>query len=172
MLGICTSGLMTRSEGNNEEGGVTEVRRSSLVKPTLNTRFHVDFSWWSQSDRDWRVYLQSLLCPDHQQAFIDFQDEDMVDWVDPETGEVQRVNGLQHILIQHCAKQPGFITERTALVDALFRLFLANGNEPMTSQELAQQLGRPPLTILKVLSSGQVYRGMRPIPERRESVRS
>jgi hypothetical protein len=146
---------------------VTEVRHHSLVKPTLNTRFHVDFGWWSQSDRDWRVYLQSLLCLEHQQAFQGFQEEDLVDWVDPETAEVQRVDGLQHILITHCAKEPGFITERTALVDAIFRLFLANGNEPKTPQELAELTGRPPITILKVLSSGQVYRGMRPLPNRR-----
>jgi hypothetical protein len=146
---------------------MTEIRHSSLVKPSLNTRFHIDFNWWSQSDRDWRIYLQSLMCEQHQQAFQGYQEDDMVDWVDPETAEVQRVNGLQHILIQHCAREPGFITERTAMVDALFRLFLANGNEPMTSQELAQQLGRPPITILKVLSSGQVYRGMRPILERK-----
>ena len=146
---------------------MTEVRHSSLVKPTLNTYFHIDFGWWSQSDRDWRVHLQSLLCYEHQQAFQNFQDDEMVDWVDPETAEVQRVDGLQHILILHCAKEPGFITERTTLVDALFRLFLANGNEPMTTQELAEQLGRPPQTILKVLSSGQVYRGMRPILNRK-----
>jgi hypothetical protein len=146
---------------------VTEVRHYSLVKPTTNTRFHIDFSWWSQSDRDWRVYLQNLLCAEHQQAFRGLQDEDMVDWVDPETAEVQRVDGLQHVLITHCAKETGFITERTAMVDALFRIFLANGNEPMTPQELAERLRRPPMTILKVLSSSQVYRGIRPLPDRR-----
>jgi hypothetical protein len=146
---------------------MTEVRRSSLVKPTINTHFHIDFGWWSKSDRDWRVYLQSLLCQEHQQAFRGFQEEDLVDWVDPETAEVQRVDGLQHVLISHCAREPGFITDRTAIVDALFRLFLANGNEPKTPQELGDQTGKSPQTILKVLSSGQVYRGMRPILERR-----
>lgn len=146
---------------------MVEVRYYGLAKPTLNTHFHIDFNWWSQNDSNWRVYLQSLLCPEHQRAFMGFQEGDMVDWIDPETAEVQRVDGLQHILIQHCAKQPGFITDRTTLVDALFRIFLANGNEPMTPQELADKLGRPPLTILKVLSSGQVYRGMRPILERK-----
>ncbi len=146
---------------------MTEVRHYSLVKPTLDTRFHIDFGWWSQSDRDWRVYLQSLLCPEHQQTFRDYQADDTVDFVDPETAEVQRVDGLQHVLITHCAKEPGFITDRTTMVDAIFRLFLANGNEPMTPQELAERLRRPPLTILKVLSSGQVYRGIRPIRDTR-----
>lgn len=140
-----------------------EVKRFSLVKPTLETRFHIDFDWWSQKDRDWRIYLQSLLCPEHQQVFQDFDPEERVDWVDPETAEVQQVDGLQNVLITHCAKEEGFITDRTALVDAVFRIFLANGNEPMTPLELAERLGRPPMTILRTLSGGQVYRGLRPI---------
>ena len=144
---------------------MAEVRRFSLVKPTLHTRFHIDFDWWRQRDRDWRIYLKSLLCPEHQQLFMDYDNDELVDWVDPETGEVQRVDGLQHVLITHCAKEEGFITERTALVDAVFRLFLANGNDPMTPVELAESLRRPPMTILRTLSGGQVYRGLLPIRE-------
>jgi hypothetical protein len=139
-----------------------EMKRLSLVKPSLQTHFHIDFQWWAQSDRDWRVYLQSLLCPAHQQAFAELPEDHMVDWVDPETAEVQRVDGLQHVLITHCAKQSGFITEHTALVDAVFRTFLANGNVAMTPVELGYHLGRPPDTILKTLTGGRVYRGLRP----------
>jgi hypothetical protein len=144
---------------------VTEVRRFSLVKPTLQTRYHIDFDWWGQSDRDWRVHLSSLLCPEHQEAFSDFKADEMVDWVDPDTAEVQRVDGLQHVLISHCAKEEGFISERTALVDAVFRLFLANGNDPLTIADLAERLGRPPNVLLKTLSGGRVYRGLRPVME-------
>lgn len=142
---------------------MAELRRFSLAKPTLQTKFHIDFDWWRQSDQDWRVYLQSLLCPEHRQAFVNFQEENSVDWVDPDTAEVQQVDGLQHILISHCAKQEGFITEHTALVDAIFRIFLANGNEPMSANDLAQRLNRQPTMVLRLLSGGQVYRGIRPI---------
>lgn len=142
---------------------MTELRRLSLAKPTLQTKFHIDFDWWAQSDQDWRVYLQSLLCLEHQQAFNNFKGDISIDWVDPVTAEVQRVDGLQNILITHCAKQPGFITEHTAIVDALFRIFLSNGNEPLTPQQLGERLGRPPLTILNLLSGRQVYRGIRPV---------
>ncbi len=142
---------------------MTDLRRLILAKPTLQTKFHIDFDWWSQSDQDWRVYLQSLLCPEHQQAFANFQGDISIDWVDPETAEVQRVDGLQNILITHCAKQPGFITDRTTIVDALFRIFLSNGNEPLTPLQMGERLGRPPLTILNLLSGRQVYRGIRPV---------
>jgi hypothetical protein len=142
---------------------VTEVRRFSLVKPTLQTKYHIDFNWWSQSDQDWRVSLRGLLCPEHRLVFAYSQEGDLVDWVDPETAEIQQVDGLQHVLITHCAKEKGFITERTALVDAVFRLFLANGNTPMSVAEMADRLDRSPDIILRTLSGARVYRGLRPV---------
>lgn len=138
------------------------IRRASLVKPSLQTRFHIDFHWWQQNDRDWRVYLSVNLCPKHQQAFADKNTDEMVDWVDPETAEVQRVDGLQHVLMTHCARQPGFITQHSALVDAAFRTFLANGNTPLNSVELGERLGKDPTIILRTLSGMRVYKGIRP----------
>lgn len=137
-------------------------RRISLVKPTVRTPFQIDFGWWAKNDRDWRVYLRSNLCPDHQKAFEHIDAAEQVDWVDPLTAEVQRVDGLQHVLITHCAKQPGFITEHSTLVDAAFRIFLANGNTPMNAQELGERLGRPADIVLRTLAGGRVYKGMRP----------
>lgn len=140
-------------------------KRVSLVKPTLQTPFHIDFNWWAKNDRDWRVYLRSNLCIEHQIAFERVDLDEKVDWVDPETAEVQQVDGLQNVLITHCAKQPGFITEHSTLVDAAFRLFLANGNTPMSAVELGERLGRPPETILRTFTGGRVYKGMRPCME-------
>ena len=142
-----------------------DVKRASRVRPTIQTRFHIDFNWWQLRDRDWRVFLQSLLCADHQQAFAELPDDHMVDFVDPQTAEVQRVDGLQHVLITHCARLEGFISPHTTLVDAIFRLFLSNGNMPMTPLELSQQSGRAPDLILRVLTGEQIYRGLRPILE-------
>jgi hypothetical protein len=142
-----------------------EIRRLSLAKPTIQTRYHIDFGWWSQTDNDWRVFLQGLLCPDHQRAFSDSSPDEMVDWIDPQTAMVYPVDGIQHILISHCAKQPGFLNPRTALVDGVFRVFLANGNSPLTSVELAERLNRTPDIILRTISGPIVYRGLRPILE-------
>ena len=144
---------------------MSEVKRFSLVKPTLQTRFHIDFAWWSIHDQDWRVYLRSILCPEHQKAFATKGFEDQVDWVDPETAEVQRVDGMQHVLITHCAKQPDFVSEHTAMVDAALRIFLANGNAPLSSIELGEYLRKPPETVLKTLSGVRVYKGIRPFLE-------
>lgn len=142
-----------------------DVKRAARARPTIQTRFHIDFNWWQTRDRDWRVFLQGLLCAEHQAAFADLPDDHLVDFVDPATAEVQRVDGLQHVLITHCAKRDDFISPRTTLVDAIFRIFLANGNVPMTPAELAQISGRSPDLILRVLTGDTIYRGLRPLME-------
>jgi hypothetical protein len=149
-----------------DEGKTTNTvlsRRSSLVKPTLKTPFHIDFGWWKKNERDWHVYLRSFLCPEHQELFVDVREGEMIDWVDPETAEVKPVDGIQHVIMSHCARRPEFVTGQTAMVEAVFRLFLTNDNQPMTVEELGALLGRPPQTILRTLSGPRVYKGLRPI---------
>ena len=138
------------------------VKRPSLLKSTTRTPFHIDFEWWRENERDWHVFLRSILCPDHQQAFADVEEGQLIDWVDERTAEVRQVNGVQHALMSHCARQPEFLTSQTALVEAVFRTFLANDNQPMTAEELSKRLNRPANTILSTLTGGRVYRGLRP----------
>ena len=142
---------------------LTPIRRSSLIKPTLQTPFHIDFDWWQKNERDWHVYLRSLLCPEHQEVFADVRQGEMIDWIDPKTAEVKPVDGIQHTLMTHCARRPEFVTEQTAMVEAVFRLFLTNENMPMTAEELGSLLNRPPNTILRTLSGPRVYKGLRPL---------
>jgi len=144
---------------------LVEIKRISLVKPTIHTRYHIDFTWWSHSDRDWRVYLRSFLCPEHQATFANVDVSEQVDWIDPETAEVQQVDGLQNILITHCARQRAFIGQQNTLVDSVFRVFLANGNMPLSPEELAGQLGRDATIILRTISGPRVYKGLRPCLE-------
>lgn len=134
----------------------------SLLKPTAKTPFHIDFDWWKQTENDWHVFLRSLLCEEHQVAFADMEEGGLIDWIDPGTAEVKPVDGLQHTLMTHCALQPEFANAHTAIVEAIFRIFIANGNIPMTAEDLSKKLGRPADTILKTIAGPRVYRGLRP----------
>ncbi len=134
----------------------------SLLKPSIKTPFHIDFDWWKQNERDWHVFLRSLLCAEHQQAFADVEEDQMIDWIDEKTAEVRPVDGIQHALMSHCALQPDFTDERTALVEAVFRIFLVNGNAPMSPDDISKRLNRPADTILRTLSGPRIYRGLRP----------
>ena len=141
---------------------MVEVKRFSLVKPTVETPFHIDFAWWKKNERDWHVYLRSLLCPEHQDAFANVEEGETIDWVDPKTAEVKPVEGVQNALMTHCVKQPDFLTSHTALVEAVFRLLISNGNIPLSSAELGTKLNRPPEIILRTLVGARVYKGIKP----------
>ena len=134
----------------------------SLLKPDANTPFHIDFDWWMRNERDWHVFLRSLLCNEHREAFVNVEEGELIDWVDADTAEVKQVDGIQNALMSHCALLPDFVDAHTTLVEAVFRTFLVNGNSPMSAEELARKLNRPADTILKTLAGGRVYRGLRP----------
>jgi hypothetical protein len=142
---------------------MTEMKRPSLLKPSVQTPFHIDFQWWKQNERDWHIFLRSLLCPEHQDAFASMEDGQLIDWIDPQTAEVKAVDGIENALMSHCALQPEFVNERTALVEAVFRVFLVNGNAPMSADDLSARLHRPADTILRTLAGPRVYRGLRPV---------
>ena len=137
--------------------------RRSLNKPTTKTPFHIDFDWWKQNERDWHVFLRTLLCAEHQDSLATLEEGQMIDWVDENTAEVRPVDGIQHALMSHCARQPEFLTSHTALVEAVFRIFLVNGNQPMSADDIAKRLGRPSNTILATLAGPRIYKGLRPV---------
>lgn len=135
----------------------------SLIKPSKKTKFKIDFDWWQKNDRDWRVYLKGFLCLEHQDLFASYTGDEQIDWVDPKTAVVKSVDALQHVLMNHCAKQESFQKSTTALVDSVFRVFLANGNKPLSCDELASILNKSPELILRTFSSHRVYKGIRPV---------
>jgi len=134
----------------------------TLVKPTLDTPFHIDYSWWERKNLHISVELRTHLCAEHREVFGEHFDTEKIDWIDMKTGEVTQVDGLQHVLQIHCSKQPGYINEHLTLVDAVFRVFLANGNTPSTCRELSNIIGHPPEKILRTLVGRRIYKGIRP----------
>jgi hypothetical protein len=109
--------------------------------------------------------MMGHLCETHRQEFAASSDADDPgqDWIDPVSGQVTRVGGLTYALLTHCSQQPDYITERTSLVDAVFRILLAAGNRPMTPVEMAERTGRSPDTVLRTLSGKTIYKGLRPV---------
>lgn len=135
----------------------------SLIKPMADTPFQIDFDWWRENDREWRVYLRGLLGSEQDAQLAEIRGDELVDWVDAHTGEVRRMNILQFLLMGHYASQGGPLAEGTSLVESVFRAFLMNGNQPMSSEQLGELLGRPAQTILRTISGARVYRGVRPV---------
>jgi len=144
--------------------GVPPILPTAVVKPTLDTPFHIDYEWWPRNSLNIGVELRAHLCDEHQDVYREHFDTEKIDWVNGRTGEVTRVDGLQHVLQMHCSKQPGYINERLSLIDAIFRVFLANGNSPLNCRELSSIVGHTPEKLLRTLSGYRVYKGIRPTP--------
>ena len=135
-------------------------------RPSLETQFHIDSDWWQSTGKDLRVAVRGQLCRDCQSRFPDHRNLEAVDWVDPETAEVTRTDALLQTLRSDCSHKPDFISSGNSIVTNVFRIFLLNGNQPMTPVELAKQVAWVgPDTILRTLASGQVYMGLRPAPQ-------
>jgi hypothetical protein len=142
----------------------TTIRRITRFRPTVDTKFHIDYDWWEQSGRDFRLYLRDQLCDECRKRFADHQNTENVDWVDPDTGEVHQTDALRECLRTRCANDPDYINERLPLASACFRIFLANNNTPLSPNELRQLLPwLSPETILRTLGGAQIYLGLRSV---------
>jgi hypothetical protein len=129
---------------------------------TTATRLHIDFEWWDKSDLDLRTYLFTRLGLGDGLT-SDF--ERQVDLIDPNTAEVTRIDGFQYMVQTFFNDLPSDFLQRRTLVDAVFCVLLANGNRPMTVQEIADRVERPADTIIRTLRGPSVYQGIRPVPE-------
>jgi hypothetical protein len=133
------------------------------VRPTTDTKFHIDFDWWDERGRNFRVNLLSHLCADCQDHYRTYQEAELVDWIDVDTAEVTQVDGLWHSLRTCCSLKPEYTDAHTPLATAIFRTFLANGNLPLTPAELQEQIHRPADTILRTIGGFRVYHGIKPV---------
>jgi hypothetical protein len=132
-------------------------------RPSLDTKFHIDYEWWETTGRDIRVAVRGQLCVECQARYSDHRNTEAVDWVDPETAEVIRGDALLQCLRSECSQKPDFIGRANPLVTNVFRIFLLNGNQPLTPVELNAHISwASPQTILRTLSGGSVYMGLRP----------
>ena len=137
---------------------------AKYIKPTLDTAFHIDFSWWQQDGQNLRAYLAGHACAECQAAIDNDNPNQVLDWVSPSTGEVFQIDMLWHFIRKHCNDDPDFFDSRVPLTTAIFRAFIANNNSPLTSTEICERIGKKsPDLILKTIGARQVYKGIKPV---------
>jgi hypothetical protein len=137
---------------------------AKYVKPTLDTKFHIDFAWWQKQSQNLGAYLQSHMCPEARTIHANNGQTQNFDWINPETGEVFQIDMLWHTIQTHCSQQSNFIDDSMPLTRAIFRLFIANDNTPLTPPEIHNKLRRKtPELILRTIGGHQVYDGIRPV---------
>jgi len=138
-----------------------KLNLSNLKRPTPDTKFYVDYDWWEESNLDLKTYLFTRLDLGEDVSLESEQEE--VDIINMETGEVRRVDGFQYVIQAYFSQLEDDFTERASLVDAVFCVLLANANQPMTAREIAQKVNRQVNVVLKTIGGPKVYQGIRPI---------
>lgn len=134
---------------------------SRLIKPTLDSKYHIDYEWWVNTPgEDLRVYLLTHLPPDLREKATAGGEGAEMDFIDPVTGEVSRLDALR-LTVRQAADAPDFINRDIAIVDCIFRVFLKNNNSPLSPRELSVETGHDAANILRLLSGVRVYKGLR-----------
>jgi len=84
----------------------------------------IDLDWCEQNNRSFSTLAQNYLCPECSKRL---------------KGEISAADLLSAIK-DCCSKKSGFITDELPVLESIFRLFLANGNQPLDLEELGKQL--------------------------------
>ena len=121
----------------------------------VSPHWFIDLDWHQQSNRSFFAMAQCRLCPKCQGRL---------------KGEISAAD-LLTTTKDCCSKTPNFITGKLPILESIFRLFLANGNQPLDLEELGKQLSkwrggdtyRTSVEILPRLLSSDQYYGLRQI---------
>lgn len=131
--------------------------KQDLTNDQVEQRWFIDLDWYQQNNRSFLALAQRYLCPECREQF---------------KGEMS-ADDLLTTIKDCCSKTPGFITGELPILDSIFRLFLANGNQPLDVEELGNQLNelrggdtyRTSPEILSRLLQSDHYYGLREVKD-------
>lgn len=139
---------------------------SPIARPDTKTLFHIDPEWFDKNGRDLRSEMYSALCDECRALYPSPSDVRIVDRINPQTAQVTRVDALWECVADHCGVQPGFISPATPLTTAIFRALLANGNNPMSPEQLYKRIGKSNAAgILRLLMGAEIENGVVPVKD-------
>ena len=122
----------------------------------VNTKFHIDLGWWESQGRNFREELYESLCDPCKQRYA-IDEQQVVDRIDPLTGEVTRLNALWECVMDECGRSSDYVGPKVPLTRAIFRALIANGNAPLSAAELHKRIGKSsPQAVLRTLLSPEM----------------
>ena len=137
------------------------IKTAHLRRVTPETRFYIDYGWWDEGHLDLRTYLLARLALGAEGSSE--LPAERVDLVDAKTGEVRQVDAFQYLVQNYFSRHGNDLATQGSVVDAVFSVLLANGNQPMTIRELAERVQRPSELLVKTFGGSQIYHGIRPL---------
>ena len=131
--------------------------RENVTTEQVKQRWFIDLDWYQQNNRSFLALAQRYLCPKCREQL---------------KGEMAAADLLTAIK-DCCSQTPGFITGELPILDSIFRLFLANGNQPLDVEALGTQLSEwrggdtyrtAPKILSRLLNNDQFY-GLREVKD-------
>jgi len=127
-----------------------------ITTDQVRQRWFIDLDWYQQNNRSFFTLAHSRLCSKCRERL---------------KGEIS-VAELLSTIKDCCSNAPEFITRRLPILESAFRLFLANGNQPLDLEELGKQLSErrngdtycTSAEILPRLLENDQYYGLRQAP--------
>ncbi len=118
----------------------------------------IDIDWFEANNRSLIALVRGSLCEKCRKR------------LDSE-GKLNSLGDLLATIRDCCSNEPSFISGELPIMESVFRLFLANGNQPLDLIELGRQLSerrgvdtyRTSVEILSRLLKNDRYYGIRPV---------
>jgi len=131
------------------------VNGEDVSTDQVKLRWFIDLDWYQQNNRSFFILARCYLCPKCRKRL---QEEISADEL------LTAIKGC-------CSKTPGFITDKLPILESIFRLFLANGNQALDVEELGKQLRewcgvdtyRTSAEVLSHLLKDEQYYGIRQV---------
>ena len=117
-----------------------------LEEEETQPRYHISMDWYQTSGRSFAVMAESRMCSSCRTK-LGSEVESRIPVLDTkgsrvvfETRLVKYGSNPVSIIRDCCSKSKGYITANLPLMEIAFRVLLANGNQPMTAEEMSQQI--------------------------------
>jgi len=118
----------------------------------------IDMDWFEAHNRSLTALVKGSMCPKCRKR------------LDAE-GKLNSLDDILTTVRECCATEPAYISGELPIMESVFRLFLANGNQPLDLIELGRQLSerrgvdtyRTSVEILSRLLKNDRYYGIRPV---------
>lgn len=146
-----------------------------------SVQYVIDTTWFDENRFSFDDFIQSRMCEACQER-LDEEVEERYTVLDSKTGrasfDIRRsrygANPIR-VIRDCCSKKRNYITPDMPTLEAVFRVFLANGNAPLTLEHVREQLAEwcpgggcqwllLPLEQLERLVQHDSYYGIRPAP--------
>ncbi len=107
---------------------------NSSEKEDTNTeqpkpKWFIDLDWYARNNRSLFLLARGRLCPKCQKRLK----------INKSKSEIP-TEKLLSTIGDCCSQSPDFITQKLPIIESVFRIFLANANQPLGTEELVKQL--------------------------------